>query len=82
MADGDTVCPTLLSDLLHHAIAKGARLSLQGCLTPTAVKFNPSHMERNPEPLAKVLHKFLVSLGLSPSQCIVAMNGCEGQIPP
>jgi hypothetical protein len=81
MADGDTVCSTLPGNLLHHSIAQVTGLSLQGRLAPTGVKSNLSHMERNAEPLAKGLHKFLVPLGLSPSQSIVAMNGCEGQLP-
>jgi len=75
MTYGDTIRPARLGNLLHQPIAEVTGLSLQRGLRPTGVKFNPSHMERHPKHLAKGFHKFLVFVGLCPSQSIVAMNG-------
>jgi hypothetical protein len=67
MAYGDTVRPARLGDFLHYPIAEVTGFSLQRCLAPAGMEFNPSNMERNSEPLTKGLHKFLVLVGLSPS---------------
>jgi hypothetical protein len=67
MTYGDTVCSARLGNFLHHPIAEVTGFSLQRCLAPTGVNFNPSNMERNSPSLTKGLHKFLVPIGLNPS---------------